>query len=203
MREVLKAAHLFGEASGHAGMARDAFVDVIAEAVVKATNRSAAPSPPAGPTHTHLDHDHHQGDTTLPREGIAAAAVDGHARISSAFGARTDPITGKHSTHHGVDIAAAAGTAITSISAGTVVKAGAAGGYGNVVEVQGADGTITRYAHAERIDVRVGERVEVGDALATVGSTGRSTGPHLHLEVRKGGVAVDPTTALLAQGRGR
>ena len=102
-----------------------------------------------------------------------------------------------------IDIAAAAGTAITSISAGTVVKAGAAGGYGNVVEVQGADGTITRYAHAERIDVRVGERVEVGDALATVGSTGRSTGPHLHLEVRKGGVAVDPTTALLAQGRGR
>jgi murein DD-endopeptidase MepM/ murein hydrolase activator NlpD len=81
--------------------------------------------------------------------------------------------------------------------------AGPAGGYGLVVDVEGDDGAVVRYAHASAVHVAVGDRVAIGDELAAVGSTGRSTGPHLHLEVRKNGEAVDPTTALLAAGAQR
>lgn len=198
MREVLKTANLFGDASGHAGLARDNFVDVIAEAVVNASHPTAhRAAPTAAPVAAHHDHPHAHADELL------GTVVDGPARISSPFGARTDPITGKHSTHHGVDIAAPLGSPITSVSSGTVTRAGENGGYGLVVEVEADDGTVTRYAHANSIGVNVGDRVHVGDEIATVGSTGRSTGPHLHLEVRRAGVAVDPTTALLAAGSAR
>ncbi len=200
MREVLKSARLFGKAEGHAGLAQDNFVDVIAEAVVNATSHQSASShsphkmapPPTG---------HRSGGAV--GSGVLAAVVDGPARISSGFGERTDPFTGKHTHHHGLDIAAAEGTAITSVSAGTVVHAGPAGGYGLVVDVKGDDGALVRYAHASAVNVAVGDRVNVGDELAAVGSTGRSTGPHLHLEVRKDGEAIDPTTALLAAGAQR
>lgn len=201
MREVLKTAHLFGDAQGHAGMAQDAFVDVIAEAVVAAADRgSSGRTPPA--EHRSVAaraalHAHKHGGN----EGVLGAVVEGPARVSSAFGERVDPITHRHSHHHGLDIAAPAGTPITSIMSGTVTHAGPAGGYGLLVEVKADDGTVSRYAHADRVDVNVGDRVDVGDSIATVGSTGRSTGPHLHLEVRKDGQAVDPTTALLAAGR--
>ncbi len=202
MREVLKSARLFGSAEGHAGLAQDNFVDVIAEAVVNATAHHSGGTGATGSKKMAPPPNGHRsaGSSGSAGSGVLAAVVDGPARVSSGFGERTDPFTGKHTHHHGLDIAAAEGTAITSVSAGTVVHAGPAGGYGLVVDVKGDDGEVVRYAHASAVNVAVGDRVDIGDEIAAVGSTGRSTGPHLHLEVRRNGEAVDPTTALLAAG---
>ncbi len=113
-------------------------------------------------------------------------------RISSRFGERRDPIHGRHRHHSGVDIVAGRGTPIPAAAAGTVVFAGRRGGYGNLIEIEHADGRRTRYAHTDRILVAPGEQVESGQTIATVGSTGHSTGPHLHFEVRENGAGVDP-----------
>ena len=123
--------------------------------------------------------------------------VDG--RISSRFGHRIDPIDGHHAHHKGLDIAATEGTTIKAMRAGTVTFSGTQGGYGKVVIVDHGDGLESRYAHCAQLDVRVGQRVIAGSPIATVGSTGRSTGPHLHLEVRKDGVAVNPMSFLSSQ----
>ena len=123
--------------------------------------------------------------------------VDG--RISSRFGHRIDPIDGHHAHHKGLDIAAKEGTTIKAMRAGTVTFSGTQGGYGKVVIVDHGDGLESRYAHCSQLDVRVGQRVIAGSPIATVGSTGRSTGPHLHLEVRKDGVAVNPMSFLSSQ----
>ncbi len=120
----------------------------------------------------------------------------GPAVRSSAFGERIHPITGKHHHHSGVDYAAPTGTPVRSVLAGDIVFAGPKGGYGNLVEVRHGDGRRTRYAHLDRIDVKVGQRLGRGDLLGTVGSTGQSTGPHLHFEVRHQGHAVDPEAFL-------
>ena len=117
-------------------------------------------------------------------------------RITSEFGLRNDPIHGQQRQHHGVDIAAPRGTPIGAAATGTVVFAGRKGGYGNTVIVEQADGKQTMYGHAEQLLVKVGERVEAGQNIATVGSTGRSTGPHLHFEVRENGQAINPFTTL-------
>lgn len=117
-------------------------------------------------------------------------------RVSSDFGHRADPLDGSHAEHHGVDLAAPAGTAVLAARGGTVTHAGPRGGYGNLVEIQHADGLVTRYAHQAAVHVSPGETVRAGDSLGTVGSTGRSTGPHLHFEVRQDGVAVDPRSVL-------
>jgi peptidoglycan hydrolase FlgJ len=117
-------------------------------------------------------------------------------RVSSQFGARRDPIRGAVREHHGVDIAAARGTPIAAAASGKVVFAGKRGGYGNLVEIEHADGRRTRYAHAEKITVKVGDEVAQGETVATVGSTGRSTGPHLHFEVKARGARVDPLQAV-------
>ena len=122
------------------------------------------------------------------------AAIDGP--ITSHFGQRVDPITGASSTHTGVDIGAATGTPIPAAKDGVVIAAGPRGGYGNAIEVAHADGTSTLYAHASEVDVTPGEHVAAGDILGLVGQTGRTTGPHLHLEVRKAGQFLDPQTAL-------
>lgn len=112
--------------------------------------------------------------------------------VSSEYGWRTHPITGTRKFHEGLDIAAPEGTEIRAIEAGTVVYAGRRGGYGKTVELRHDDGTLTRYAHASRIHVRRGDRIEVGEAVADVGQTGHATGPHLHFEVRRDGKPVDP-----------
>ncbi len=114
-------------------------------------------------------------------------------RITSAFGWRRDPITGHRRKHDGVDIAAPEGTPIAAVAAGTVRRAGWAGGYGKVVEIAHDDGTTTLYAHCRDTRVEPGQRVAAGTVIGEVGSTGRSTGPHLHLEVRRDGVPVDPS----------
>lgn len=115
-------------------------------------------------------------------------------RITSGFGLRNDPINGHWRQHNGIDIAARRGTPIGAAAAGTVVFAGRRGGYGNTVIIEQADGKQTLYGHADQLLVKVGEEVEAGQQIATVGSTGRSTGPHLHFEVRENGQAVNPVT---------
>jgi murein DD-endopeptidase MepM/ murein hydrolase activator NlpD len=105
---------------------------------------------------------------------------------------RVHPMTGRHTHHDGIDIAAARGTTIPVGRAGVVVRAEKAGGYGNLVVVDHGDGVQTRYAHCDRLDVVPGQSVTPGDVLGTVGSTGRSTGPHLHFEIRVEGQPVDP-----------
>jgi len=110
--------------------------------------------------------------------------VDGP--VVSGFGMRWGRM------HEGIDIAATIGTPIHAAASGTVIHAGWLGGYGNLVVVDHGDGLATAYAHASAILVAVGQQVSQGDTLSLVGSTGNSTGPHLHFEVRVNGSAVDP-----------
>jgi murein DD-endopeptidase MepM/ murein hydrolase activator NlpD len=113
-------------------------------------------------------------------------------RQSSNFGNRKDPFTGGRAFHAGLDFAAASGTAVFAAGSGTVTFAGRRSGYGNVVEITHGNGLVTRYAHLSAILVNRGEAVATGDRIAKVGSTGRSTGPHLHFEVRKANAPIDP-----------
>ena len=94
--------------------------------------------------------------------------------------------------HEGIDISAALGTPIWAAAAGTVIHAGWLGGYGNLVVLDHGNGLATAYAHASAILVGLGQQVAQGETIALVGSTGNSSGPHLHFEVRVNGVAVDP-----------
>ncbi len=120
------------------------------------------------------------------------------ARITSAFGMRAKhPITRKVGPvhHDGFDLAAPAGTPIRAARAGVVTFAGSRGGYGNMVEIRHVAGLVTRYAHAAKLAVRPGTKVQAGEVIAYVGSTGLSTGPHLHYELRLYGKAIDPRDA--------
>jgi murein DD-endopeptidase MepM/ murein hydrolase activator NlpD len=112
--------------------------------------------------------------------------------ITSPYGSRIDPFHRRLSFHSGVDIRAPSGFPVRATAAGIVVSAGNAGGYGLRVEVSHGAGLITRYAHMSAIDVREGQRISAGDIVGKVGSTGRSTGPHLHYEVRRAGNTIDP-----------
>jgi murein DD-endopeptidase MepM/ murein hydrolase activator NlpD len=115
-----------------------------------------------------------------------------HGYISSLYGMRRDPFTGKNRMHQGIDFAAKKGTKVLSIGYGVVSFSGKKGAYGNVVEVTHGKGVVSRYAHLSKMLVRVGERVTKGKEIAEIGSTGRSTGAHLHLEVLKKGRREDP-----------
>jgi len=112
--------------------------------------------------------------------------------ISSYFGDRADPFTGYSANHKGVDFAAPEGTHVISVAAGLVTYAGERNGYGLMVEVNHGNGMTTRYAHNEKLLVSQGEMIRKGQEVALIGSTGHSTGPHLHFEVLKNGVQVDP-----------
>ena len=109
--------------------------------------------------------------------------VKGDFRLSSGFGIRNDPFTGGLAMHEGLDFTAGTGTQVVATAKGTVSRSGWDFGYGNVIEVQHAEGFATRYAHLSKRIAQVGEVVERGTVLGEVGSTGRSTGPHLHYEV--------------------
>jgi len=115
-------------------------------------------------------------------------------RVSSGYGMRFHPVTGQHKAHLGVDYAAPTGTPVRTVGDGVVSFAGVQRGYGNVVEVQHRNQQSTLYAHLSRIDVRKGQKVGQGDRIGAVGSTGVSTGPHLHFEFRERGVHIDPLT---------
>ena len=118
----------------------------------------------------------------------------------SNFGSRIDPFTGRKSSHEGIDFIAPIGTPILAAAAGVVVDAKWHPGYGNMVELEHKDKTTTRYAHASRLLVEPGDIVRLGQKIALVGSSGRSTGPHLHFEVRVNGVAQDPARFLEKNG---
>lgn len=115
-----------------------------------------------------------------------------NAELGSPFGNREDPFTGRQAFHSGLDFAAGPGTVIHAAAGGTVAFAGFKSDYGWVVEIEHGNGLVTRYAHASRLSVKTGAVVMPGDAIAAVGSTGRSTGPHLHFEVLRDGEAIDP-----------
>lgn len=114
----------------------------------------------------------------------------------SGFGMRVDPFTGQDRMHQGVDVSAPEGTPIRAAADGVVSFAGNQGGFGNLVIVDHPNGLQTYYAHQSVIGVSVGEQVTAGMEIGTVGSTGRSTGPHLHFEVRHNGEPVDPAPYL-------
>ena len=116
------------------------------------------------------------------------------AVITSGFGARLDPFLGRPAIHPGVDFAALEGSPAYATAGGTVIVAGPSGGYGNMVEIDHGNGITTRYGHLSEIDVQVGQVVPKGTVVGKTGSTGRSTGPHLHYEVRVDGAAIDPMT---------
>lgn len=117
--------------------------------------------------------------------------------FTSGFGYRTHPISGAGRMHEGIDVSANTGTPISAAGSGTVIGAGNSGdGYGNKVLISHGDGLVTLYAHMNTINVRQGQAVSGGDTVGTVGSTGYSTGPHLHFEVRVNGVAYDPLSYL-------
>ncbi|WEK06118.1 MAG: M23 family metallopeptidase [Candidatus Devosia phytovorans] len=130
------------------------------------------------------------------RDNLDAAPIhmpiSGNYRSSSGFGNRRDPFTGGRAFHSGMDFAAASGTVVTSAGKGTVTFVGQKSGYGNVVEVTHASGLLTRYGHLSSFLSEEGQAVNTGTPIAKVGSTGRSTGPHLHFEVRKADTAINP-----------
>ncbi len=115
-----------------------------------------------------------------------------NGRLSSSFGYRTDFATGQRRIHRGLDFAGEPGEPIMALAAGVVTYSGRNGGYGFLVEIEHGDGYRTRYAHNQTNLVAVGERVEKGQTVALLGNTGRSTGPHVHVEVRHQGEALDP-----------
>jgi murein DD-endopeptidase MepM/ murein hydrolase activator NlpD len=112
--------------------------------------------------------------------------------ITSPFGWRIHPILGTKRLHAGMDIRAPYGTAISAAAAGTVVRSGWYGGYGNAVVIDHGGGVVTLYGHQSRVAVRAGQRVTRGQTIGYSGSTGLSNGPHLHFEVRVNGVPTDP-----------
>ncbi|MDF1644094.1 MAG: M23 family metallopeptidase [Pseudomonadales bacterium] len=116
--------------------------------------------------------------------------------MSSPFGRRTDPFTGKPAWHAGVDFAGKQGSSIIAVAPGVVTWSGKRSSYGNMVEIDHGDGYVTRYAHAEQLLVNKGDVISQGESIAKMGSSGRSTGPHVHFEVYKQGRIVDPKTYL-------
>lgn len=130
--------------------------------------------------------------TAVTAQGVPLGLPLASARLTSTFGARRNPVTGLPGNHGGIDLGAPAGTPVATTGAGTVSFAGFAGSYGLLVVVNHGNGVQTRYAHLSRIGVARGQLVNRGDIVGLVGSTGRSTGPHLHYEVRHGQQAINP-----------
>lgn len=112
--------------------------------------------------------------------------------ISSLYGQRTDPFDGHQASHHGIDFAGAAGTQVLAVADGVVSHTGTDGGYGLAIEITHGNGYLTRYAHNAKLLVKQGQTVKRGEAIALMGSTGRSTGTHVHFEVLRNGKTMNP-----------
>ena len=126
--------------------------------------------------------------------GEAGRMMPVQGKVTSHFGNRKDPIHGHRAHHGGMDISAPEGSPIRAVRGGTVTFSGERGGYGRVVIVDHGDGTESRYAHCRDLKVTEGDRISTGRVVGTVGTTGRTTGPHLHFELRKGGTKINPET---------
>jgi murein DD-endopeptidase MepM/ murein hydrolase activator NlpD len=124
--------------------------------------------------------------------------VVGEVEFTSGFGVRSDPFLGRAAMHTGLDFRAATGDPVRATANGKVVSAGWSGGYGRMIEIDHGNGLATRYGHLSEIGVKIGDTVKIGQVIGEVGSTGRSTGPHLHYETRIDGEAVDPQKFLRA-----
>lgn len=116
--------------------------------------------------------------------------------VSSTFGMRHDPFNGSSRMHKGMDYAGPRGTDVYSVGGGVVSFVGSKGGYGNVIEIDHGNGLSSRYAHLDQALVEAGKVIQKADRIALLGNTGRSTGPHLHLEILQNGEAINPTTYL-------
>lgn len=132
-------------------------------------------------------------DDRLKNEAIVAGRPILKGWLSSQYGMRTDPFHGKQQWHSGVDFAGREGSDIIAVAAGVVTWSGTQSGYGKMVEINHSDGYVTRYAHNKENLAKLGAIVKRGDVIAKMGSTGRSTGPHVHFEVYKNGRTVDPS----------
>lgn len=160
-----------------------------------------------GPESSSLIDDANGVAAALERYKVARGAADiapvhrplaTASRTSSTFGNRKDPFTGRLAFHSGIDYAAPQGSKVLSAGAGIVTFVGQISGYGNVVEITHSNGLVTRYGHLSAFLAEEGQKVMTGTPIARVGSTGRSTGPHLHFEVRRSDTAVDPARYLNA-----
>jgi murein DD-endopeptidase MepM/ murein hydrolase activator NlpD len=199
-----------GESAGNS-IREDLFASTLADAVSASgglgiadqITRSLSPGSALAPSPTQVpgaaaharSGRHAPGPAGAPELGLPV-----QGQITSGFGVRHDPLTGQITSHQGLDVGAAEGTPIRASAAGVVKFAGPKGGYGNAVEIDHGDGVVTLYGHASELLVSQGDSVQPGQEIARVGSTGRSTGPHLHFEVRVGGTAVDPRSALKKYG---
>jgi murein DD-endopeptidase MepM/ murein hydrolase activator NlpD len=163
--------------------------------------------PEDGPDAASLVDDANAVMEALSRFKAAKDAIDpapihtplaGSLRISSSYGNRRDPFSGGKAFHAGIDFPAPRGTSVLAAGEGTVTFAGQMSGYGNMVEITHGAGLVTRYAHLSSFLVKEGQTVKTGTPIAKVGSTGRSTGPHLHFEVRRDDRAIDPGKFLAA-----
>lgn len=192
IKQLLQSSGAFKGNSSIAGssMTADMFAETLADAISKSGEMGIASMITPG-----ANKGIGGGESNMPAMQRATAQMD---HQSSGFGARLDPITHLPSEHHGVDLAAPVGTPIPAAKDGTVIRTGDRGGYGEAIEIAHADGTSTLYAHTSSIRVTEGETVHAGEIIGEVGQTGRTTGPHLHLEVRKGREFVDPGQALKA-----
>jgi murein DD-endopeptidase MepM/ murein hydrolase activator NlpD len=137
-------------------------------------------------------------DRKLQEQTIPAGIPALGGWISSRFGLRTDPMTGKKDRHEGIDYAGRPGTPVTAVASGIVTWSGKRYSFGNLVEISHGSGYHTRYAHNKKNLVTVGEKVEKGQAIAIMGSSGRSTGTHIHFEVVHNGKPVNPSSYIKA-----
>ncbi|MCM2335048.1 MAG: M23 family metallopeptidase [Anaeromyxobacteraceae bacterium] len=215
VKQIVTSSRAFGggESAG-AGVRADLFADTLANAVAASGGlgiaeqlaRSLTPGGQAtqvgapSPLPSALAHAPSGGSRAALVNAAESLALPVAGRVTSGFGHRLDPLTGEASLHTGLDVGAPEGTPIRVPAGGVVLSAGPRGGYGNAVEVDHGNGLVTLYGHAAEVLVSKGEFVEPGQEIATVGSSGRSTGPHLHFEVRQGGRAVDPSRVLKKYG---
>ena len=144
-------------------------------------------------------------DTAFQKQALVLASTPSiypvRGLLGNGFGWRRDPFTGMRDFHQGLDIVAPVGTRVVAPADGIVTRAGPAGGFGLSVFVSHGYGLVTRYGHLSSTTARVGQRVRRGDAIATTGSTGRSTGPHLHYEVLVYQKSVDPLRYILEESK--
>jgi murein DD-endopeptidase MepM/ murein hydrolase activator NlpD len=208
LRRLLAEARPTGGDGIDGGFANDTFKQMLDEAIADKMSAAGgigmaekfAAQLGSKPTETHVP----MPMMPMPTSRDQGPQLDGLPRLvmpvagtpTSGYGMRTDPIKHQEIRHPGFDLAARIGTEVDAAAAGDVTHAGPAGSYGNLVTVRHGNGVETRYAHLSATTVKEGDHVEAGQAIGNVGTTGYSTGPHLHFEVRKDGQPIDPAPLL-------